>query len=171
MRACTREESLAVAAVTMAARREMLTLRLGGGEYGIDIPSVQEIRSWEQPIRMAGAPPHALGVSNLRGVIVPIVDLRCRFGLDAAFDSITVTLMLGVGGRTVGAVVDAVSDVVALAPEHIEPAPAFNGASEASDITGIGTPGADERARMLMLLDIELLMSSVQMGSSVTPSC
>jgi purine-binding chemotaxis protein CheW len=164
MSANTQEETLAVADISMAAPREVLTLRLGGEEYGIDILRVQEIRSYEQPTRMAGAPPHVLGVTNLRGAIVPIVDLRCSFGLDAAFDSNTVTVVLGVGGRTVGAVVDAVSDVVALAPEQIKPAPAFNGAIEFSHITGIATLGEGARARMLILLDIVLLMTEQHMG-------
>ncbi|MDO9093526.1 MAG: chemotaxis protein CheW [Rubrivivax sp.] len=158
------EEVRAVAAKALAAPREVLTLRLGGEEYGIDILRVQEIRSYEQPTRLAGAPPHVLGVTNLRGVIVPIVDLRCRFGLDVACGSDTVTVVLAVGGRTVGAVVDAVSDVVALTPAQIKPAPAFSGVIDAGHITGIATLGDGERARMLILLDIEQLMSGADMG-------
>jgi purine-binding chemotaxis protein CheW len=143
----TAEQMRAVACKALAAPREVLTSRLGGEEYGVDILRVQEIRSREQPTWLGSAPPHVLGATNLRGVIVPIVDLRCRFGLDAACGSDTVTVVLGLGGRTVGAVVDAVSDVVALAPEQIKPAPAFNGAIESSHITGIATLGKGERAR------------------------
>jgi purine-binding chemotaxis protein CheW len=170
MSANTPAESLAVAAISTAAPREVLTLRLGGEEYGIDILRVQEIRSYEQPTRRAGAPPHVLGVTNLRGVIVPIVDLRRSFGLDAALDSNTVTVVLGVGGRTVGAVVDAVSDVVALASEQVKPAPSFNGAIESSHITGIATLGEGARARMLILLDIVHLMTEQHMGLVSEPA-
>ena len=128
MFANTTEELRPVAAKEMTAPREVLTLRLGGEEYGIDILRVQEIRFYERPTRIAGGPPHFLGVTNLRGVIVPIVDLRCRFGLVAACntDTTTVVLGVGVGGRTVGAVVDSVSDLVALTAEQIIPAPEFN---------------------------------------------
>ena len=164
MSAHTAEELHAVAAKAMAAPREVLTLRLGGEEYGIDILRVQEIRSYEQPTRIAGAPPHVLGVTNLRGVIVPIVDLRCRFGLDAAYNTDTVTVVLGVGGRTVGAVVDSVSDVVALTAGEIKPVPAFSGAVDAGHITGIATFGDGERRRMLILLDIEQLMGCESIG-------
>ena len=164
MSANTPEELRAIAAKTLAAPREVLTLRLGAEEYGIDILRVQEIRSYEAPTRMAGAPPHVLGVTNLRGVIVPIVDLRCRFGLDAAYNTDTVTVVLGVGVCTVGAVVDAVSDVVALTAEQIKPAPAFSGAVESGHITGIATLGEGERARMLILLDIDQLMACESIG-------
>ena len=169
MSAHTPEESLAIAAVAMATPREVLTRRLGGEEYGIDILRVQEIRSYEQPTRLAGAPPHVLGMTNLRGVVVPIVDLRCRFGLDAACGSDTVTVVLGVGGRTMGAVVDAVSDVVALSPKQIKPAPAFNGAIESSHITGIATLGEAARARMSILPDIVPSMTEQRMGLSSEP--
>lgn len=161
MSAVTEQEVRALASGARAAPNEVLTLRLGAEEYGIDILRVQEIRSYEQPTRIAGAPGHVLGVTNLRDVIVPIVDLRCRFGLAAAFGGDTVTVVLGIGGRTVGAVVDAVSDVVALMPEHVKPAPEFSGAVDAGHITGIATLGNGDRARMLILVDIAALMSAV----------
>lgn len=125
---------------------------------------MQEIRSYEQPTRIAGAPLHALGVTNLRGVNVPIVDLRCRFRLDASFGSGTVTVVLGMAGRRVGAVVDAVSDVVALTPAQIKPAPEFSGAVDTGHITGIATLGEGNGARMLILVDIEQLMTSREIG-------
>ncbi|MFZ5549594.1 MAG: chemotaxis protein CheW [Pseudomonadota bacterium] len=150
-----------------AAPTEVLTLRLGAEEYGIDILRVQEIRSYESPTRIAGAPPHVLGVTNLRGVIVPIVDLRRGFGQDATVRNGTVTVVLGMGGRTVGAVVDAVSDVIALSPTEIKPAPGFSGAIAATHITGIATIGEGNDARMLILLDIEALMSSPQTGLAI----
>jgi len=162
--ATTQEESRAVAAAAMAAPNEVLTLRLGTEEYGIDILRVQEIRSFEPPTRIANAPAHILGVTNLRGVIVPIVDLRLRLGLDAAFDSGTVTVVLNVGGRTIGAVVDAVSDVVQLGADDVAPAPAFNGTVADTHIQGIATLEQAGRQRMLILVDIEKLLTSLEMG-------
>lgn len=158
------QQEAARRAIANARNGEYLTFRLGAEEYGIDILRVQEIRSYEPPTRIAGAPSHVLGVTNLRGVIVPIIDLRCRFGLEATFGGNTVTVVLGIGGRTVGAVVDAVSDVVALTPGHVKPAPEFSGAVDAGHITGIATLGDGERARMLILVDIENLMSGIEMG-------
>ena len=109
----------------LAARAgEYLTFRLGGEEYGIDILRVQEIRSYEQPTRIANAPGYIKGVVNLRGVIVPIVDLRVRLGCaQAEYNHFTVVIVLNVKGRVVGAVVDSVSDVLELPAEAIRPAP------------------------------------------------
>src|SRR4030095_15004451 len=109
----------------LAARAgEYLTFRLGGEEYGIDILRVQEIRSYEQPTRIANAPGYLKGVVNLRGVIVPIVDLRVRLGCaQAEYNHFTVVIVLNVKGRVVGAVVDSVSDVLELAGAGIRPAP------------------------------------------------
>lgn len=145
--------------------RECLSFRLGAEEYGIDILRVQEIRGYEPPTRIANAPTFVKGVLNLRGIIVPVVDLRLKFGLEhAAYDAITVTVVLNVAGRTVGAVVDAVSDVVALTREQIMPAPEFNSTVDPSHVVGIGAIRQGERERMLILLDIEALMSSAEMG-------
>ena len=144
-----------------AAHGEYLTFRLGAEEYGIDILRVQEIRSYEQPTRIANAPAFLKGVVNLRGVIVPIVDLRLKLGCDSAeYNHFTVVIVLNVRGRVVGAVVDSVSDVLELAGEAIRPAPQLNATIDASYITGIGSV-AD---RMLILMDIEALMSSNDMG-------
>jgi len=162
--ATAQEKSRAVAAASTATPNEVLTLRLGGEEYGIDILRVQEIRSFEAPTRIANAPAHILGVTNLRGVIVPIVDLRSRLALDAAFDSGTVTVVLNVGGCTVGAVVDAVSDVVQLRADDVAPAPAFNGSVADTHIQGIATLEQSGRQRMLILVDIEKLMTGAEMG-------
>ena len=164
MNANTQEESRAVAARATSTPNEVLTLRLGTEEYGIDILRVQEIRSFEQPTRIAGAPLHVLGVTNLRGVIVPIIDLRSRLALDASFDIGTVTVVLNVGGRTVGAVVDAVSDVVQLGAGDVAAAPEFNTTVAAHHILGIATLEQAGRQRMLILVDIEQLMTSHEMG-------
>lgn len=148
-------------AIVESAPREVLTLCLGAEEYAIDILRVQEIRSYEKPTRVANTPPHMLGVTNLRGVIVPIVDLRMRFGLEAAYDATTVTIVLNVGSRTVGAVVDAVSDVQALPPEQIKPAPDFGGVIDATQVIGLATIQRGDRERMLILVDIERLLRDI----------
>jgi purine-binding chemotaxis protein CheW len=160
----TQEEVRAVAARATSAPNEVLTLRLGSEEYGIDILRVQEIRSFEPPTRIAGAPVHVLGVTNLRGVIVPIIDLRSRLALEAVFDGGTVTVVLNVCGRTVGVVVDAVSDVAQLGANDVAPAPEFNRTVAANHILGIAALEQAGRQRMLILVDIEQLMTSHEMG-------
>jgi len=144
---------------------EYLSFRLGSEEYGIDILRVQEIRSYETPTRIAGAQDFIKGVINLRGVIVPIVDLRMRLGCDSAehTDS-TVVIVLNVRGRVVGAVVDSVSDVVALSPAQIKPTPEMGSSVQACHLTGIGCVGQGDARRMLILMDIEAFMSSSDMG-------
>ena len=145
--------------------REFLSFKLGAEEYGIDILRVQEIRGYEQPTRIANSPVFIKGVVNLRGVIVPIVDMRVRFGLDEVkYDSFTVVIILNVAGRTVGMVVDSVSDVLELPGDAIKAAPEFSGAIDASYITGLGTIKQGETERMLILMDIEALMKSPDMG-------
>ncbi|MFT7723354.1 MAG: chemotaxis protein CheW [Roseateles sp.] len=141
---------------------EYLTFRLGSEEYGIDILKVQEIRSYEAPTRIANAPDFIKGVVNLRGVIVPIVDLRLKLGCPSVeYNGFTVVIVLNVKNRVVGAVVDSVSDVLELSRDAIRPAPEMNAASvDTSFITGIGAVGE----RMLILMDIEGLMSSADMG-------
>ncbi len=141
--------------------REFLAFKLGKEEYGIDILRVQEIRSYEQPTRIAGAPPFIKGVVNLRGVIVPIVDMRLKFNLESAvYDSFTVVIVLNIGSRIVGMVVDAVSDVITLTPEQLRPVPEFNSAIDNDHLLAVGS--IDER--MLILIDIEKLMSAAEMG-------
>ena len=160
----------AVAGVAHSARAgEYLTFRLGEEEYGIDILRVQEIRSYEPPTRIANAPPFIKGVVNLRGVIVPIVDLRLKLGCETAeYNGFTVVIVLNVRGRVVGAVVDSVSDVLELGAEHIKPAPELSSAIDSGFITGIGSirqsQGDDAGERMLILMDIEGLMSAADMG-------
>jgi purine-binding chemotaxis protein CheW len=145
--------------------REVLSFKLGAEEYGIDILKVQEIRGYEAPTRIANVPAFIRGVVNLRGVIVPIVDMRMRFALaDVKHDSFTVVIVLNVDGRTVGMVVDSVSDVIELQPEQVHAAPEFSGAIAASHITGLGTVGSGDHQRLLILLDIEQLMRSPEMG-------
>ena len=141
--------------------REFLAFKLGAEEYGIDILRVQEIRSYEEPTRIANAPGFIKGVVNLRGVIVPIVDLRLKLSCETAeYNSFTVVIVLNVKGRVVGAVVDSVSDVLALDADAIKPAPEMSSAVDTSFITGIGSVAE----RMLILMDIEGLMASEEMG-------
>lgn len=140
---------------------EFLTFRLGQEEYGIDILRVQEIRSYEQPTRMAHAPEFIKGVIDLRGVIVPIVDLRLKLQCPTAeYTDFTVVIILNVGGTVIGAVVDAVADVVALAEGDIRPAPQFESQIDAAFVRGIATVGE----RMLIVVDIESLLSGAEMG-------
>ena len=140
---------------------EFLTFRLGAEEYGIDILRVQEIRSYEAPTRIANAPSFIKGVVNLRGVIVPVVDLRLKLNCATAeYNDFTVVIVLNVHGRVVGAVVDSVSDVLELSPEQINAAPEMNTTVDTSYITGI----ASTAERMLILMDIEALMSGADMG-------
>jgi purine-binding chemotaxis protein CheW len=148
-----------------ASAGEFVTFRLGAEEYGIDILKVQEIRSYEPPTRIANAPDFVKGVINLRGVIVPIVDLRLKFGLDdAGFDALTVVIILNVARRVVGVVVDSVSDVLDIGADQIKPPPAFGATLEASYISGLGTVTSGDAQRMLILTDIEQLLSSTDLG-------
>ena len=140
---------------------EYLTFRLGAEEYGIDILRVQEIRSYEEPTRIANAPHFIKGVVNLRGVIVPVVDLRIKLGCESVeYNGFTVVIVLNVKGRVVGAVVDSVSDVLELAKDQINQAPEMSTTVDTTFITGIASVGE----RMLILMDIESLMSSADMG-------
>jgi purine-binding chemotaxis protein CheW len=141
---------------------EFLTFRLGPESYGIEILKVQEIRSHEPPTAIANAPAFIKGVINLRGVIVPILDLRVRFALgEPRYDVFTVVIVLNVAGRVVGVVVDAVSDVLTLTADAIRPTPEFASATfDTKYITGLGTVDG----QMIILLDIEKLMTSADMA-------
>lgn len=140
---------------------EFLAFTLGNEEYGIDILKVQEIRGYEAVTRIANAPDFLKGVINLRGIIVPIVDMRIKFNLgEPTYDQLTVVIILNIGVRVVGMVVDSVSDVMTLLPEQVRPAPEMNTTFNSDFLIGLGT--LDER--MLILVDIEKLMSSPEMG-------
>ena len=140
---------------------EFLAFTLGKEEYGIDILKVQEIRGYESVTRIANAPEFLKGVVNLRGTIVPIVDMRIKFNLgEPTYDQFTVVIILNIAGRIVGMVVDSVSDVTTLSPEQIRPAPEMGTVFNTNYLIGLGT--LDER--MLILVDIDKLMSSSEMG-------
>ena len=139
----------------MNEKNEFLTFRLGAEQYGIEILKVQEIRSWETPTRIANAPRHVKGVIDLRGSVVPIIDLRLKLGMEARYDGATVVIILNLGRRVVGIVVDAVSDVMALSAQEVRPAPELGTASGARFIVGLA-PTADQ---MLILADVEQLVA------------
>jgi len=140
---------------------QFLTLRLGEEEYAIDILRVQEIRSYEEPTKMVNSPGFIKGVVNLRGVIVPIVDLRLKLNIPkVVYDEFTVVIILNIRGMVVGAVVDAVSDVVTLTSQHIKPAPQFESAIDARFIVGLAN--LDER--MLIVMNMEALMNTAELG-------
>ncbi len=156
MGAMEKMEELAV-----SGAREYLTFRLDQEEYGIDILKVQEIRGYEPPTRVANAPAFIKGVVNLRGTIVPIVDMRLKFNCaKAEYSAFTVVIILNLRSRIVGIVVDSVSDVMELPPESLKAAPEIDSVIDSSAVLGLGSLGD----RMLILLDIEQLMSAPDMG-------
>ena len=148
-------------AATREATREVLVFVLGKEEYGVDILKVQEIRGYEKVTPIPSAPAYLKGVVNLRGIIVPVIDLRVKFGMaDPAYDSFTVVVILRIAGRVIGVVVDGVSDVVRLAPSDVKPAPQLGGLVDASFLAGLAT----QNDRMVLLLDIEKLLSGGDMN-------
>jgi len=141
--------------------KEFLAFTLGQEEYGIDILRVQEIRGYEPVTRIANAPDFIKGVVNLRGIIVPVVDMRIKFDLGTpTYDQFTVVIILNIAGRVMGMVVDSVSDVTTLAPEQVKPAPEMGTGFDSDYLIGLGTLNE----RMLILVDIDKLMSSSEMG-------
>ncbi len=141
--------------------QEYLTFTLGPEEYAMDILKVQEIRGYEKPTTIANAPEFLKGVINLRGHIVPIIDLRIKFMVGIAdYTDNTVVIILILGTRVVGIVVDSVSDVTMLKPDQIQPSPEFSATVDTKYIKGLGT--VDEH--MLIVVDIERLMLSSEMA-------
>ena len=147
--------------VQEASTREYLTFRLDQEEYGIDILKVQEIRGYESPTRIANAPDFIKGVVNLRGTIIPIVDMRLKFNCEKVeYNSFTVVIILSLYNRIVGIVVDSVSDVMKLHADSLKTAPDVDSSIGSDAVLGLGSIGD----RMLILLDIEILMSGIDMG-------
>jgi purine-binding chemotaxis protein CheW len=141
--------------------REMLVFRLANEEYGVDILKVQEIRGYEKVTPIPRSPDYLKGVVNLRGIIVPVIDLRVKFAMpDPTYDSFTVVIVLRIAGRIIGVVVDAVSDVVRLAPNEIREAPKLGAMVDSSYLSGVATQGN----RMILALDIEKLLSANEMS-------
>ena len=145
--------------------REFLAFKIANEEYGVDILRVQEIRSYEKPTTIANAPEHLKGVVNLRGVIVPIIDLRIKLGVgvdEVRYDHLTVVIVLNIGNRVVGVVVDGVSDVLTLEPSQLRPVPALDSNFDPEHLLAIGS--VDDR--MLILLDIEKFLSDTVLGEA-----
>lgn len=146
---------------TREQMREVLVFVLGGEEYAVDILKVQEIRGYEKVTAIPSAPPYLKGVVNLRGIIVPVIDMRIKFGLpEAKYDSFTVVIILRVSGRVIGVVVDGVSDVVRLAPSEVKPAPGLGSIVDSGFLAGLATQGD----RMILLLEIEKFLGSGELN-------
>lgn len=147
--------------VVSQIEQEFLAFRLGKEEYGIHILQTQEIRNFETLTRIANAPEYLKGVMNLRGVIVPVIDMRLRFATGSAnFDESTVVIVLNIKGHVIGMIVDSVSDVVTLPASAIKPPPELGTVFSSDYLIGLG----DIDQRMIILLDIEKLMSGPELG-------
>lgn len=134
---------------------QQLTFSLADEEYGLDILAVREIRSWSRVTRIPQTPDYVLGVLNLRGAIVPVMDLRLRFGLAReSYGDDTVTIIVAIGERLFGIVVDAVSDVIDIDPAAVKPVPDMGAVVDTRYLKGLAT----HVERMVMLLDVEKLM-------------
>jgi len=134
---------------------QQLTFDLAGEEYGVEILAVREIRGWSRVTRIPQTPAYLLGVLNLRGAIVPIMDLRLRFGLEReSYGDSTVVIIVAIAERLFGIVVDAVSDVVDIDPAAIKPVPDMGAVVDTRYLKGLAT----HVERMVMLLDVEKLM-------------
>jgi purine-binding chemotaxis protein CheW len=145
---------------------QFLTFTLGQEEYGVDILRVQEIRGWHQVTRVPNAPAHMLGVLNLRGTIVPIIDMRMRFHLaKVEYTPVTVIIVLSVhsasGDHVFGIVVDSVSDVLDVKASDKKSTPDFGAAVNTDFINGLATVGE----HMVMLLDIDKMLSSDELSA------
>jgi len=145
-----------VVVLAPAGTDEFLTFRLGEEEYGIDILKVREIRRYDAVTRVASAPAFIKGVINLRGTIVPIVDLRIMLGIGKAeYDEFTVVVVVDIAGRMIGVVVDTVSDVLALSKDMIHPATKIRESLSAEYLSGVGSYDG----RTIVLVDIEKLLA------------
>ena len=154
------------------AAREILVFVLGEEEYGVDILKVQEIRGYEKVTPIPSAPAYLKGVMNLRGTIVPVLDMRMKFGMaEPRYDTFTVVIILRIAGRVIGIVVDGVSDVVPLAPGDVKAAPQLGALVDSAFLAGLAT----RDGRMILLMDIEKFLSSgelnlLQQAAAAAPS-
>ena len=141
--------------------KQFLAFTLGQEEYGLELMQVQELREYEKVTQIANAPAFLKGVINLRGIIVPIMDMRIKLGFpDVVYNELTVVIILNIRGRTVGMVVDSVSDVINLSKDDLKPAPEMGTAVGADYLIGLGT--IDER--MIILVDLDRMLSSSEIG-------
>jgi purine-binding chemotaxis protein CheW len=151
----------------MASPGEYLSFCLGAESYGLALSCIQEIRSYQAPTHIANAPEEVCGVLNLRGTIVPVVDLRLRFQVATSVNSMTAIVVVNVREQAVGLVVDSVADVTPLTSDEIKPAPALGGRACTDHIIGIACVRRDDVERMLILLDIEQLVLDASVPSDV----
>ncbi len=154
-----------------AALIQYLTFILNGEEYGVDILRVQEIKGWEGATPIPNTPDYVRGVINLRGTVVPVIDLRARFGLnEVTYSTTTVVVVLKViqndKSRIMGIVVDAVSEVYNVAPQDLKPAPEFGAAVQVDFVSGLAT--VDKK--MVIILDIDRLLNSDAAKLSILPA-
>ena len=140
---------------------EYLVFRVGAQEYAVDLQDVQEIRSYERATRLVAYAPCVLGVINLRGEIVPVLDLRTIMGVPSRFDELTLTVVLNLPSGTVGIVVDAVSDVIELAPSQVQAIPKLDDGGIPRLLAGLGTVGSGQDQRLVVLLHSDRLPEQV----------
>ncbi len=155
------ETSAHTASAATVNAEQFLTFMLNGEEYGVDILRVQEIKGWESATEIPNTPEYIRGVINLRGTIVPVIDLRRRFAIEPIeYTNTTVIIVLrirsGDGEKTMGFIVDAVSDVYNVTPEQMKPTPEFGGQVRTDYVKGLATVDA----KMVILLDIDQLVGS-----------
>ncbi|BAV33789.1 chemotaxis protein CheW [Sulfuricaulis limicola] len=153
---------------TTSGEEQFLTFRLHGQDYGIGILKIQEIKGWDKVTPIPNSPAYVKGVLNLRGVIVPVIDLRLRFGLpEAERDIFTVIIVANVNGRLAGIVVDAVSDVINVGAAHLCEAPEYEGQENREFIKGL----AQVDGKLLVLLDVDRLVNpdSLDKSASAAP--
>lgn len=148
-----------------AQRDEVLSFHLADEEYAVDILRVQEIRGWGKVTRIPRMPDYVQGVLNLRGAVVPVIDLRLRFGLESiAYGPTTVIIIVSVNGeeknRDMGIVVDAVSDVYALEPNELKPAPEFGSTLQDHFLKGL----ISKEEKMIIVLDIDRILNSDELA-------
>ena len=149
----------------VAAPRQFLAFRLANEEYAIDIRQVQELRGVDHVTRIANAPAYIKGVLNLRGLIVPLLDLRLTLNMEARdYDAFTVVIVLNAGPRTIGVAVDSVSEVATLEPGQIKPPPALGGNIGMEYLLGLGT--IDDH--MLILVDLGRLITETDFAGRAT---
>lgn len=146
----------------LSSNEQYLVFSLGGEEFAIDILKVQEIRAYEKPTRIPNSPPSIKGVTNLRGVIVPIIDLRIKLNLEnVEYVDETVVIVANVGSRIVGIVVDGVSDVMTLNEQHMKPVPEFTLSMSSDYISGL----ASIEDRMLIIVNIDKFLTTAELAS------
>ena len=146
--------------------KELLTFLLAGEEYGVDILRVQEIKGWSTVTSIPNTPEYIRGVINIRGSIVPIIDMRLRFNIEKKeYDATTVVIVLNVFGnnkryRTMGVVVDAVSDVYNIPVDDVKASPDFGTAVDTEFVTGLATINE----KMIIVLDIDHMLNAAELA-------